>query len=108
METRNVPFYRKSRNAWYLQVGKRQIKLAENKAEAWAKWHALMSHGEPCKESKPTLKTICEAFLNETKSSRSEKTWQWYGMYIDRLLLGIKGDTVAENVSMADVQMLIL
>jgi integrase len=108
METRNEPFYRKSRKAWYLQVGKRQIKLAENKAEAWAKWHSLMSHGEPCEESKPTLKTICESFLNETKSSRSEKTWQWYGMYIDRLLLGIKGDTVAENVSMTDVQMLIL
>ena len=41
METPNESFYRKSRRAWYLQVGKRQIKLAESKAESWAKWHLI-------------------------------------------------------------------
>ena len=107
MDGRNEPFYRKSRNAWYLQVGKRQIKLAENKAEAWAKWHSLMAGGTPQESTKATVKEICNAFIEEMKTSRSERTWQWYGMYFDKLTQYVKGDTVAENVSLSQISVMI-
>ena len=83
MESRNEPFYRKSRRAWYLQVGKRKIKLSESKAESWAKWHLIMAGGVPEESNKPTVKSICDAFIEEMKTYRSERTWQWYGMYFD-------------------------
>ena len=75
MDGRSEPFYGKSRRTWYLQVGKRQIKLSESKAEAWAKWHSIMAGGTSQDSSKATVKTICDAFIEEMKTSRSEKTW---------------------------------
>ena len=107
MDGRNEPFYRKSRKAWYLQVGKRQIKLAESKAEAWAKWHSLMA-GVPTREgSKTTVKAMCEAFISDIKTSRSERTWQWYEGYTKKLIQYVKGDTAAESVSMSEISLMI-
>ena len=107
MEKRNEPFYRKSRKAWYLQSGKTQIKLAEDKAEAWAKWHLMMAGGVPGESRKTTVKTICDAFLEEMKASRSERTWQWYEGYSKKLAQYVKGDTVAENVSLSQISLMI-
>jgi len=107
MEMRNEPFYRKSRRAWYLQVGKRQIKLAESKAESWAKWHLIMAGGIPQESNKATVKTICDAFIEEMKMSRSERTWQWYEWSTKKLIQCVKGDTAAESVSMSEITLMI-
>ena len=107
MESRNEPFYRKSRRAWYLQVGKRQIKLSESKAESWAKWHLIMAGGVPEESNKPTVKNICDAFIEEMKTSRSERTWQWYEGYSKRLIQYVKGDAAAESVSLSQISLMI-
>ena len=110
MRNMNKPFWRKSRRAWYLQVGKRQIRLAENKAEAWAKWHEIESVGatdHAKKSTAPTLKQICELFLEDRKNARSQGTWQWYTYHIAILLQELKGDTLAENVQIRDVSVMI-
>jgi integrase/recombinase XerC len=92
MNCSNQPFYRKARHAWYLQVGKKQVKLAENKADAWCKWHEMMSATSSATPSESTatssaitVEEICKRFLNYTESTASERTAEWYEMYCDKL-----------------------
>lgn len=105
MSSSNQPFFRKSRNAWYLQVGKKQIKLAENKAEAWVKWHAIMSTqtqpGQP-KAAMP-LKDLCQKFLDYLSQSASPRTCEWYAMYVELLAKHFKGAD-AESVRACDIE----
>jgi hypothetical protein len=37
------PFFRTARNAWFVQIGDRQIKLAADKDEAFTRYHELMA-----------------------------------------------------------------
>ena len=41
------PFYRKSKQAWYLQIGKRQVSLGPDEKEAWQKYHEIMADKRP-------------------------------------------------------------
>ena len=36
------PYYRKQTGTWYLQLGKRQIRLSKNEEEAFQKYHEIM------------------------------------------------------------------
>lgn len=107
MKRMNKLFLRKLRHSWFLQHGSSQVKLAENKAEAWARWHEIMAQGVSAKETKVTLKMICDQFSESIKSSRKPLTWQWYRYHIDILLFDTKGDTVAEEVRLSDVALMI-
>lgn len=107
MERMNKPFWRNSRKAWYLQHGSSQIRLAENKAEAFAKWHEIMSTGMPTKSDKITLAKVCEQYLEEVKTTRSERTWQWYAYHFEIITHELKGVTAAEDVQMRAVSAMI-
>lgn len=110
MDRIGQPFWRNSRRAWYLQVGKRQIKLSSDKAVSFQKWHEIVAEAATEKVNKSsslTLQRVCENFLQEVKNTRSERTWQWYTYHIDILLHDVQGDTVAENVQMRDISALI-
>lgn len=93
-----------------MQVGNRQIRLAETKAEAWAKWHEIAAGGvteNVQKPTAPTLQKICDLFLEEIKNSRSQGTWQWYIYHIGILITEMKGDTLAETVQVRDISVMI-
>jgi hypothetical protein len=56
------PWYRKQRDAWYVQIDGQQIILAkghENKAEAYARYAALLGAG-PVATPQPAGVTLCE------------------------------------------------
>lgn len=36
------PWWRSERNAWFVQVGRRQVNLGPDREEAFAKYHELM------------------------------------------------------------------
>lgn len=37
------PFFRSARNAWFVQVGTRQIRLSGDRDEAFRRYHELMA-----------------------------------------------------------------
>lgn len=76
------PFRRKGRG-WYVQIGKRQIKLADTEPEAWRAYHELMARpagsaslGAP--GVAPTVLEVLDAFLSWSHASQAAKTHKWH------------------------------
>jgi integrase/recombinase XerC len=79
------PWFRKSKNTWYVTIEGRKISLnikgKENKAEAWKAWHRLMANDRPQQESKrevPTVATLVQAFLADAEGRLKPSTFQTY------------------------------
>lgn len=68
------PFFRKSKRAWYLQLGKRQISLGKDKKLAWIKYHQLMADGEPIQET-ATIEMLFERYLGWVEEHRKPGTY---------------------------------
>ena len=104
------PFWRNSRKAWYLQVGKTQVKLAENKAEAWAKWHEIMSESDSANSPKTSVLTVgklVDLFLEDCKRCRSQKTWQWYVLFMGHFTAEIKPSAPVLSVRVSDINRIV-
>ncbi|MEM8945763.1 MAG: tyrosine-type recombinase/integrase [Planctomycetota bacterium] len=76
------PFFRKSKNAWYLQIGKRQISLGKDKKQAWARYHELMAEKRSTEDETVTIETLLEHYLDWVQKNRSAGT---YGRLTHRL-----------------------
>ncbi|TWU49424.1 tyrosine-type recombinase/integrase [Rubripirellula reticaptiva] len=68
------PFFRKSKNAWYLQLGKRQVSLGREKKQAWQKYHQLMADSEPIRET-ATVEMLFERYLDWVEENRKPGTY---------------------------------
>ena len=68
------PFFRKSKNSWYLQIGSRQISLGKDKKAAFAKYHQIMASNEPLSES-TTVELLFERYLDWVKEHRKPGTY---------------------------------
>ena len=73
---RPKPFYRKSKNAWYLQLGRRQISLGKEKKAAWKKYHQIMADEAPIKEDTTTIETLFERYLDWIQENRKPGTYK--------------------------------
>ena len=71
------PFYKKSHNAWYCEIGRRQIRLGQDKEEAFREYHRLMAGEEPV-TSKTTVFDLVDQFLVWTQENREASTYLWY------------------------------
>jgi integrase/recombinase XerC len=83
------PWFRKSKNTWYVTIEGRKISLnikgKENKAEAWKAWHRLMANDRPQQESKrevPTVATLVQAFLADAEGRLKPSTFQSYRSFL--------------------------
>ena len=94
------PFYRKSTKCWYLQLGNKQIKLAESRAESWALYHQIMLNNsaetEPSKD-RLTIARLVELYTNNLCTNSAPKTVQWYTRYFSIFLKYSQGLTYAEE-----------
>jgi hypothetical protein len=79
------PFFRTARNAWYIQIGSRQIKLGPDKEEAFRKYHQLMAAPQeiPAPATTSTLVVfVVDGFLEFVQKNLAADTYRWYA---DRL-----------------------
>lgn len=97
----NKPFYHKYKNAWYLQQGKRQIRLAENRDEAFSIWHRMMS-GETAKISRK-VEGLYTEFIRDMNVNVSASTVAWYRMFLDVFVAEVGPEKDAESVVPYDV-----
>jgi site-specific recombinase XerD len=95
------PGYYPSRNAWFINLGGRQIRLAvgkDGKAEAWKAYHRLMleSPGKSAAKVDLTFEVLADMLLEEVKTSRAPLTFEWYRRHLQAAVLAFGSTRAAE------------
>ena len=80
------PWYRTSHDAWYVEVGGKQVKLARGKANKQAahlEWHRLQSgRGLPAGAPEPHVAVVFDLFLSWSKAHHKPESYEWYRRYL--------------------------
>ena len=87
MRTPTKPWYRASKDAWYVEFNGRQIRLAKglaNEKEARDAFYKLMANGSGKLPDADTLRvaTICDLFLDHSQKQHIPDTYSWYRGYL--------------------------
>jgi integrase/recombinase XerC len=75
----NEPFFKRSHKAWYINKGGKQVRLARDKAEAWAKLSALDQQQTITPDS---LGAMIDKYLEWVQANKSKATYDSYGRYL--------------------------
>lgn len=75
------PYFRKSRDRWYVQFNGRDVNLGKDRAEAMKKWHAMMA-GQHTPKARMTVKKLALEFLTWTKANKAVSTYKWYRHFL--------------------------
>lgn len=93
------PWFRPSRNTWYVQVNGKQINLGSDEKEAFRKYHEMMARptAPPPPVAADSVAVILDRFLDWVKEHRAPDTFQWYEYRLQKFLDFIpKGLLVSE------------
>lgn len=71
------PFFKASRDTWYVQIGKKQINLGSDQEKAFEQYHSLMSAGQTPSDGSTALHIITK-FLAWSKAHSSPGTHAFY------------------------------
>jgi hypothetical protein len=100
------PFWRASRNCWYVQLAKRQIRLHPDRDEAYRLYHQLMSrkpeeHMPAPADPIPSRQVVelLDAFLEWAKKNKARRTYEWYQENIERFV-----DAIPATLAIADLK----
>jgi integrase/recombinase XerD len=78
------PWFRKSRNAWFVTVNGQQHNLGEDKKEAYERFHQLMLQPVQRKVSSQSLVALIDIFLEWVQKHRAPDTYEWYRYRLQR------------------------
>jgi integrase len=101
------PFWRESRRCFFVQLGKKQVRLSPDRDEAFRLYHELMSRpaGQAANDNIPAearatphlVVEILDEFLEWAAKHKAPRTYAWYKENIQRFIERIPpGLTVAE------------
>lgn len=80
------PWFRKTRNAWYVTLDGRQINLGPDKDAAFARYHQLKGRPAELEIIGTSIAEILDAFLDWCKLNRAERTYEWYLRFCQQFL----------------------
>jgi hypothetical protein len=86
------PWFRKSRDVWYVEIDGRQHNLGPDRKAAFDRYHQLMRR--PQREapiSVDSVAAIFDAFLDWTLKHRARATYGWYQERLQRFVDGQAG-----------------
>lgn len=69
------PYFRKQKQAWYLQINGKRICLGKDKKAAWQKYHEIMAGNKPIEESTATVAELFERYLDWVQENRRPGTY---------------------------------
>ena len=76
------PFFRASKDAWYVQLGKRQISLGKDRDEAFERYRVLLlqERGENPEPAfrRLTVAQVFDLFLEWSSRHNEPRTYEWY------------------------------
>jgi site-specific recombinase XerD len=87
MRSPTKPWYRASKDAWYVQLNGRKVRLAkgrDNEKAAQQAFYKLMASGSGKLPEADTLRvaTICDLFLDYSEKHHVPDTFRWYKDYL--------------------------
>jgi len=101
---RPEPFWREQTRCYYVQLGKKQVRLDPDENEAWRLYYELMAKPpeEQIKTPEPAgnarhVSEVLDAFLEWANRHKAPRTYAWYRENLQRFLSSLpKGLTVAD------------
>ena len=84
------PFYRKSRDTWYVEVDGRQINLGKDRESAFQRYHAIMATPAEVRQNHSVggtglkLTELFDQFLGWVQQHRAPDTFVWYQYRLQR------------------------
>jgi hypothetical protein len=80
------PFFRASKDAWYVQLGKRQISLGKDRDEEFERYRVLLlqERGENPEPAfrRLTVAQVFDLFLEWSNRHNEAKTYEWYQNFL--------------------------
>ncbi len=80
------PWFRPSRNTWFVTFDGKQINLGSDKEAAFARYKELLARPQPVQTTSDALAAIIDAFLEWTQKHRSPDTYEWYRYRLQRFI----------------------
>ena len=71
------PFFKASRNTWYVEIDRKQINLGSDKKEAFDRYHELMRQ-KPQNVDCTLAIGVIDAYLGWIRQNKSYRTYEWY------------------------------
>ena len=72
------PWFRKERQAWFVQMDGHQVNLGPDRQDAIDRYHALMAQPRPKKVTADSVVAVIDAFLDWCEKHRAPDTYDWY------------------------------
>lgn len=94
---RAQPYFKKSHQAWYVNLHGKPRRLGISEEQAWNEFHKLMADLEPVSSHMPAA-TLLDKFLAWTKENREATTFIWYHTHLKSFI-----DFVGRRISINDV-----
>ena len=82
------PWYRRSNDSWYVQIGPEQIRLAKGKdqePEALRQFYELMAQQDLAQHEAPALcnvASLCDLYLDWSERHHAPTTFDWYRRFL--------------------------
>lgn len=80
------PWFRPSRNTWYVTLNGHQINLGQDKTTAFERYKQLLAQPQPVRASTQSLAVLIDAFLDWTQTHRAPDTYEWYRYRLQRFI----------------------
>jgi integrase len=80
------PFFKKSRQCWYVEINRKQIRLGTEREKAFDLYHQLMTQPREQPVTAGSLVELVDLFLDWVQKRRSRDTYEWYRYRLRRLV----------------------
>lgn len=80
------PWFRPSRNTWFVTLDGRQISLGPEKKAAFERYKALLANPRKARTTTGSLAEVVDAFLEWTQKHRAAETYEWYRYRLQRFI----------------------
>jgi integrase len=104
------PFFRSARNAWYVQIGTRQVKLGADRDSAFQRYHELMSEPIAARAAPPQIPSdqlvvvMVDEYLDWCQKHRSSDTYRWYKDRLNDFCQAIPAELTLDRLKPHHVQ----
>ena len=83
------PWFRKATGWWYVEVGGRQMKLAQDKKAAKDRFHELFANRDELQPQR-YVRDLLDEYLEWCEKNRAEATYAWYTHFLSSFSATIK------------------
>jgi len=80
------PWFRPSRNTWYVTLDGTQVNLGQDKQSAFEQYKALLAKPRQVRTTADSLAVVIDAFLEWTERHRAPDTYEWYRYRLQRFI----------------------